>query len=157
LKKIEHKDQKTFKEEADKTNNNKRRPAKRVRRERRQPCGYGANVNRNWCQAVVKRRAFDKVTNIRLLATMQSFIRVCYFHLKAIRDHIGLMLKHLNTLELSTRLQAVHGVWLNLEGLKTAHSTYTWFWVKNRPARPSDTLGPYKFAYNADVLEFDFD
>jgi hypothetical protein len=29
--------------------------------------------------------------------------------------------------------------------------------VKNRPARPSDALGFYKFAHNADVPEFDFD
>jgi hypothetical protein len=67
------------------------------------------------------------------------------------------MLKHLNILKLSTRLQAVHSTRLNLGGLKTAHGTHTWFQVKNRPARPSNTLGPYKFAHNANVLEFDFD
>jgi hypothetical protein len=156
LEKIKRENQETFKEEANKTDNSKRRPAKRVRRERRRPCGCGADVSRNWCRAVVKRQAFDKVTNMRLLATMQSFTRVCYFHSKAIGGHIGLMLKHLNALELSTRLRAVHGARLNLGGLKTAHSTHTWFQVKNRPARPSDALGPYKFAHNANVPEFDF-
>jgi hypothetical protein len=109
LRRIKHNNQETFKEEADKTDNSKGRPAKQVKKERRRPCSCGADVSRNWCWAVVKRQAFDKVTNIRLLATMQSFTRVCYFHSKAIRGHIGLILKHLNTVELSARLQAVHG------------------------------------------------
>jgi hypothetical protein len=156
LGRIERDDQETFREEADKTDNNKRRPAKQVKRERRRPCGCGADVSRNWCQAVVRRRAFNKITNIRLLATIQSFTRVCYFHSKAIRGHIGLMLKHLNAVKLSARLRAVHGAQLNLGGLKTAHGTHTWFQVKNRPARPSDALSPYKFAHNTDVPEFDF-
>jgi hypothetical protein len=157
LEKIEREDQETFREEADETDDSEGRPAKRVKRERRRPCGCGADVSKNWCRAVVRRRAFDEVTNMRLLATMQSFTRVCYFHSKAMGGHIGLMLKHLNALELSARLRAVHGARLNLGGLKTAHGTHTWFRVKNRPARPSDALGPYKFAHNADVPEFDFD
>jgi hypothetical protein len=48
LEKIKHKDQKTFKKEADKTNNSKRQPVKQVRRERRRPCGCGVDVSRNW-------------------------------------------------------------------------------------------------------------
>jgi hypothetical protein len=110
LGRIEHKNQETFKKEANKTDNNKGRPAKQVKRERKRPCGYRADVSRNWCWAVVRRRAFDKVTNMCLLAIMQSFTRVCYFYSKAIGGHIGLMLKHLNTVKLSARLQAVHGV-----------------------------------------------
>jgi hypothetical protein len=90
-----------FKKKADKTNNNKERPIKQVKKERKQPCGCGADVSRNWCWAIVKRRVFNKVTNIRLLAIMQSFTRVCYFYLKAIKGHIGLMLKHLNVIKLS--------------------------------------------------------
>jgi hypothetical protein len=72
------------------------------------------------------------------------------------RGHINLILKYLNILELSTQLWAVHSAQLNLRGLKTVYSTYTWFQVKNRLARPSNTLGPYKFAHNTDVSEFNF-
>jgi hypothetical protein len=49
LEKIEREDQETFRKKADETNNSKGRPAKQVRRERRQPCGCGADVSRNWC------------------------------------------------------------------------------------------------------------
>ena len=157
LDKIEREVQHTLSSGADETDDSEGRPAKRVKRATVRPCGCGTDVSRNWHRAVMRRRAYDDVTNMRLLAKMQSFTRVCYAHSKAMGGHIGLMLKHLNATELTARLRAVHAARLNLGGLKTAHDTHTWFRVKNRPARPSDALGPYKFAHNTDVAEFGFD
>ena len=157
LDRIEREVQETLDSKADETDDSEGRPAKRIKRVAPRLCGCGTDVSTNWCRAVVRRKAYDDVTNMRLLAKMQSFTCVCYAHSKAMGGHIGLMLKHLTARELTARLRTVHAARLNLGRLKTAHDTHTWFRVKNRPARPSDALGPYKFAHNADVTEFDYD
>lgn len=122
-------------------------------------CGCSPDVERAWKEAVMRKRDLGLTTDLKLLARMVRFERVCYPHTKAMGGHIGLMLKHLNHQQLTDRLRSVHENRLRIGTLKTASDTFTWFRTANRPVRPSDGLGPYKFIPQslAAVQPFSFD
>ena len=71
--------------------------------------------------------------------------RVCFYHVHRLASHLGLVIKKLKKEQLVARL---HVIWDNrtrLGQLKTQHDTYHWFRLMNRPPRPADSLGLYKF------------
>jgi hypothetical protein len=132
------------------------RPTKR-RKSSTKPCGCSEDVTDRWCKVVMSKKVYGEASNIRLLITMHKFEHVCYAHSKAMGGHIGLMVKHLNAEQLTERLRIVHDSRLQIGKLKTGNDTYTWFRVVNRPPRPSDALGPYKFAHQGPLAEFEYD
>ena len=87
-------------------------------------------------------------TNLRLLKEIAGYKKVCYPHAKAMGGHVGLKVKKLNYLQLTERLLYIYKNRLEIRKLKTAKETFTWFRVKNRPARASNALRPYKFLHS---------
>jgi hypothetical protein len=95
---------------------------------------------------------------LRLLGRLEEFSEdVCYVHLKALGGHVGLMVKRLGMEDLRERLLYVNEHRLRLGALKSNDDTYRWFRVANRPPRPSDRLGPYRFAPIPTNGIFEFD
>ena len=119
-------------------------------------CKCSKDVALAWKETVVKKKALDPIVVLRALNRMVEFKRICYVHLKGLGGHLGLMLKRLNYEALQNRLLHIHANQLQLGSLKTAQDTYSWFRVANRPARPSDRLGPYKFAPVSNTEEFTY-
>lgn len=115
-------------------------------RTRQGGCKCSSDVTAAWKTIVMKKKVLGLATDMRLLAAHQSFRRVCYSHSKAMGGHIGLMLKKLTAPMLAERLREVHNGRHRIGRLKTDPETYRWFRVANRPPRPSDSLGPYRFA-----------
>jgi hypothetical protein len=122
------------------------RPAKR-RRATPSRCGCSSDVEDGWKAAVVKGRSYDMGTNLKLLRRMHGYRQVCYVHQKAVGGHMGLRVKMLKAEELRGKLQFLFDHQLKIGDIKTARGTFMWFRVKNRPARASDALGPYKFIH----------
>ena len=112
-------------------------------------CRCSQDVPEGWKKSVMQKRELGLVTDIKLLSRMQGYKRVCFAHAKALGGHIGLMLKQLDYPGLIDRLRLVHERRLELGKLKTSPETFSWFRVANRPTRPSDMLGPYKFVHQA--------
>jgi len=130
---------------------------RRARKRRRvEGCGCSMDVTDAWKATIMKKRALGLTADMKLLARHQGFQRVCYAHSKAMGGHLGLMVKRLNRQELADRIRIVHENSLTLGELKTNPVTYKWFRVANRPARPSDSLGPYKFMPVAAVDRFEY-
>jgi hypothetical protein len=67
------------------------------------------------------------------------------------------MLKKLKWEELEERLRYIHDNRLRIGTLKSDAETYRWFRRMNRPARPSDALGPYKFRHISPTGPYTFD
>jgi hypothetical protein len=122
------------------------RPTKR-RQTSRSSCGCSADVSSGWKTSVARAKPYEMGTNLRLLKAMRGFQRVCYPHAKAMGGHMGLRVKQLNAKQLDERLHFIHENRLEIGRLKTDRGTFSWFRVKNRPARASDALGPYKFSH----------
>ena len=124
---------------------------------RRSACGCSSDVTSGWKTTVAKSRSFSMASNMKLLRRMRGFQRVCYAHAKAMGGHMGLRVKKLSGPQLDERLQLLHDSRLRIGKLKTDAATFSWFRVKNRPHRPSDLLGPYKFMHAKPPAEFDYD
>jgi hypothetical protein len=119
-------------------------------------CSCSNDVPKQWKRSVMKKRELGLPTDMKLLHRMQDFKRVCYTHAKAMGGHLGLMVKRLDHSQLLKRMADVHKNRLHLGRLKTQPATFSWFRVANRPPRPSDMLGPYKFAHES-TMEFNYD
>ncbi|CAM6002997.1 unnamed protein product [Sphagnum balticum] len=129
------------------------RPAKR----RKITCGCSPEVTGSWKQTVMRKTAFEEFVNLSLLGKMLGYKKVCYSHAKAVGAHVGLRIKMLNEATLKSRLQFIHNNRLQLGKIKTDSEKYSWFRKSNRPPRPSDNLGPYKFQHSVGSPECDFD
>lgn len=110
-------------------------------------CSCSNDVPEPWKRSVMQKRELGLPTDMKLLRRMQDFKRVCYAHAKAMGGHLGLMVRKLTYPQLLERMADVHKNRLHLGRLKTQPTTFSWFRVANRPPRPSDMLGPYKFAH----------
>jgi hypothetical protein len=110
-------------------------------------CRCSQDVPECWKKSVMQKRELGLATDMKLLSRMQGYKHVCFAHAKALGGHIGLMVKQLDYPGLVSRLRLVHERRLELGKLKTSPETFSWFRVANRPARPSDMLGPYKFVH----------
>ena len=73
--------------------------------------------------------------------------RICYLHLKITTSHNGLR-TNLKIDQLLQRLQQIYTSRDRLSNFKTDVAIYTWFRKKNRSARPSNTLKPYRFQHS---------
>ena len=119
-------------------------------------CSCSGDVTEGWKKSVMQKRELGLVTDMKLLARMQEFEWICYPHAKAMGGHLGLMVRSLEHQQLMGRMKEIHDNRLQLGRLKTQKETFAWFRVENRPSRPSDMLGPYKFVHeNARGFSFD--
>ena len=73
-------------------------------------CKCGKDVSMGWKEAVMKKRSLGLQADMRLLAKMASYTKVCYAHLKALGGHIGLMMRSMKEGELEARLRYIHYV-----------------------------------------------
>jgi len=120
-------------------------------------CGCSGDVTSGWKTAASKGKSYDMGLNLKLLKAWSGFRKVCYVHSKAMGGHVGLRVKQLNGQQLEERLRYIHNNRLEIGRLKTSKDTFSWFRVKNRPARASDTLGPYKFKHEDLLADLDYD
>jgi hypothetical protein len=119
-------------------------------------CRCSTDVTLGWKIAVNSRKSYGSVTDMRLLAKMQTFKKVCFPHSRLMAGHIGLCTKRLDFKQLDERLEYVLNHRLEIGNLRTDEETYQWFRIANRPARPSDGLGPYKYSHNQTNPGFSF-
>jgi hypothetical protein len=121
-------------------------------------CRCSPDVSFGWKSAVASSKTYGLPADLRLLRSMHGFSGVCYSHAKAMGGHMGLRVKQLQMPLLLERLRYLHEHCNEIGAVKTALDTFKWFRAKNRPARPSDDLGPYKFAHlEEDSASFDYD
>ena len=128
-----------------------------VRSDERQRCGCSHDVTTAWQTVICSKKVYTFSMNMRLLTRMMAFEHVCYRHGKMMASHLGLSTKRTLEAEIFKRLSHVYERRLEIGKLKTEEETYRWFRVGNRPARPSDGLGPYKFQHIREEGAFEFD
>jgi hypothetical protein len=131
--------------------------AARHRKTTESKCGCSGDVTSGWKTAASKGKSYEMGLNLRLLKAWNGFRTVCYVHSKAMGGHMGLRVKQLSWQQLEERLQYIHNNRLEIGKLKTGKDTFSWFRVKNRPARASDALGPYKFKHEDLPADLDYD
>ncbi|RDL34485.1 uncharacterized protein BP5553_07613 [Venustampulla echinocandica] len=120
-------------------------------------CGCSKDVPSSWQTMVVSKRLMKPGVSMKLLGKMVSYKRVCYRHGRMMASYMGLCTKRLGDADLAVRLRTLYEKRLEIGKLKTEEETFQWFRVANRPARPSDGLGPYKFMHNRAPGGFQFD
>lgn len=131
-------------------------PSAKRRRIEEGGCGCSGDVTKAWKKIVASKKVLGLAADLKLLGFWSEFNHVCFPHTKAMGGHIGLMLQYLKWDQLEGRLRRIHEERLNIGKLKTDPATYHWFRRLNRPARPEDALGPYKFKH-APAIPFTYD
>src|SRR5436853_307505 len=119
-------------------------------------CLCTSDVTESWKKSIMQKRALGLAKDMSLLSRMLKFDKVCYPHAKAMGGHLGLMVKRLSYPQLLARMRDIFDRRQELGKLKTDQQTYSWFRVANRPPRPSDMLGPYKFTHDSHS-DFEYD
>ena len=121
-------------------------------------CSCSGDVPPEWKATIMKPKIYGLATDLKLLSRWSDYAHVCHAHSKAMGGHLGLQVKKLNHTGLTQRLREVHDNQYNIGKLKTDSTTFNWFRKASRPARPSDSLGPYKFAHaTSDAFHFNQD
>jgi hypothetical protein len=120
-------------------------------------CGCSEDVSVGWRITVNKRKSLGLVTDMKLLEKVFTFQKVCFSHRRLMAGHLGLCTKRLDQALLDERLRHIWDNRLSIGKLRTDEDTYQWFRVANRPPRPSDGLGPYRFVYDQSSNTFSFD
>jgi hypothetical protein len=101
-----------------------------------------------WKKDVMKAKKYTIAKDINLLMTWYKIREPCFSHSKMLGSHLGLQIKHLNDAALRERLMIIYDRRNDLGKLKTDTSTYFWFRLANRPVRPSDAMGVYRFRHS---------
>jgi hypothetical protein len=116
-------------------------------------CGCGIEIPRGFIRQFKKGYSPDEISRARIINNWKrhgggnTLSIFCYGHSKLIAASLGLKSKGLKKEELVERMERYHTAVKdsNLGALKIGDETYAWFRRLNRPVRPSDALGPYKY------------
>ncbi|ESZ98114.1 hypothetical protein SBOR_1493 [Sclerotinia borealis F-4128] len=120
-------------------------------------CVCSRELTSNWKSVVTKEAGYEKSINFKLLKIFCNAKYPCYDHSRAMASCLGLRTRGKDRAALIYILHCVYQHRDNIGKLKTDAKTYQMFRVKNRPARPEDGLGPYKFIHTLIPTEFKFD
>lgn len=106
-----------------------------------------------------KVRSLTKTLKIleQTMNTMRkdSTSTLCFDHAKLLASKLGLQTRSLNRENLLNRLRHIDDNRLDIGGVKTDDKTFQWFRLANRPPRPEDALGIFRFSHKVMMPKVD--
>ena len=116
----------------------------------KQRCICDSSIPKTFLEKLGRRKKCDAFQQANLMKTWYKMRNkmFCFDHLRDLAVIVGFQVKRLNHDLLDTRLRQYHEHMVagTLGAWKTGKDTYAFFRVEARPPRPSDKLGPYRFA-----------
>ena len=110
-------------------------------------CECSEEVPNTWKRKVLSSARYDLHSSCKILQEMFKYNRICQEHRGGVGSHMGMRIEGLSNKELLQRLQKVKNSIEDgkLGMLKTNKTTFCWFKKTDRPLRPLEGLGSYKF------------